>query len=185
MPEAMRRRNGIYSPRMLILKGGTLIDGTGRPPLREATVVVDEGRIERVVSGPEAASAPGSTPGAEVLDVAGMTVLPGLIDCHDHLAFHGYELASRWELNEPGSTRHLRTARTIERTLAMGYTTVRDAGGLDAGFRAAIDEGLLRGPRLLTAVAIISPIGGIGDRVSPSGHECMVPADPEIGRAHV
>ena len=163
---------------MLILKGGTLIDGTGRPPLRDATVVMDDGRIERVVSGP-GADVPA---GADVVDVAGMTVLPGLIDCHDHLAFHGYELASRWELNEPGSTRHLRTARAIERTLAMGYTTVRDAGGLDAGFRTAIDEGLLRGPRLLTAVAIISPIGGIGDRVSPSGHECMVPADPALPR---
>ncbi len=163
---------------MLVLRGGTLIDGTGRPPLRDATVVVDDGRIERVVSGPGT-----DWPrGAEVLDVSGTTVLPGLIDCHDHLAFHGYELASRWDLNEPGSTRHLRTARTIERTLAMGYTTVRDAGGLDSGFRAAIDEGLLRGPRLLTAVAIISPIGGIGDRVSPSGHECMVPADPALPR---
>src|SRR5713101_7517552 len=64
----------------------------------------------------------------------------------------------------------------------MGYTTIRDAGGLDAGFRAAIDEGLITGPRLLTAVAIISPIGGIGDRVSPSGHECMVPADPALPR---
>jgi imidazolonepropionase-like amidohydrolase len=162
---------------MLILRGGTLIDGTGRPPLRDATIVVDEGRIERVGAGPET-----PPPGAEVVDVTGLTVLPGLIDCHDHLAFHGYELASRWELNEPGSTRHLRTARVIERTLAMGYTTVRDAGGLDAGFRAAIDEGLLRGPRLLTAIAIISPIGGIGDRVSPSGHECVVPADPALPR---
>jgi imidazolonepropionase-like amidohydrolase len=162
---------------MLILRGGTLIDGTGRPPLRDATIVVDEGRIERVGAGPET-----PPPGAEIVDVTGLTVLPGLIDCHDHLAFHGYELASRWELNEPGSTRHLRTARVIERTLAMGYTTVRDAGGLDAGFRAAIDEGLLRGPRLLTAIAIISPIGGIGDRVSPSGHECVVPADPALPR---
>jgi imidazolonepropionase-like amidohydrolase len=162
---------------MLILRGGTLVDGTGRPPLRDATIVVDEGRIERVASGPETAP-----PRADIIDVTGLTVLPGLIDCHDHLAFHGYELASRWELNEPGSTRHLRTARVIERTLGMGYTTVRDAGGLDAGFRAAIEEGLLRGPRLLTAIAIISPIGGIGDRVSPSGHECVVPADPALPR---
>src|SRR5436190_15495370 len=62
----------------------------------------------------------------------------------------------------------------------MGYTAVRDAGGLDAGFRAAVEEGLIKGPRLFTAVAIISPIGGIGDRVSPSGHECIVPHDPAL-----
>jgi len=163
---------------MLILRGGTLIDGTGRAPVRDATIVIEDGRVESVTVG-AVATWPSS---AEVLDVAGMTVLPGLIDCHDHLALHGYELASRWELNEPGSTRHLRTARVIERTLGMGYTTIRDAGGLDAGFRVGIDEGLLRGPRLLSAVAIISPIGGIGDRVSPSGHECLVPADPALPR---
>ena len=163
---------------MLVLRGGTLIDGTGRAPVRDATIVVEDGRVETVTTG-AAATWPSS---AEVLDVSGMSILPGLIDCHDHLAFHGYELASRWELNEPGSTRHLRTARVIARTLAMGYTTVRDAGGLDAGFRAAIDEGLITGPRLLTAIAIISPVGGIGDRVSPSGHECLVPADPALPR---
>ena len=162
---------------MRVLRGATLIDGTGAAPVRDTTIVLRDGRIETVTTGA------GSWPaGTDVLDVAGKTILPGLIDCHDHLAFHGYELASRWELNEPGSTRHLRTARVIERTLGMGYTAVRDAGGLDAGFAAAIEEGLLRGPRLLSAIAIISPIGGIGDRVSPSGHECLVPADPTLPR---
>jgi imidazolonepropionase-like amidohydrolase len=164
---------------VLVLRGGTLIDGTGRPPVRDASLVINDGRVEAVVTGPAANWAPG----AEVVDVAGATILPGLIDCHDHLAFHGYELSSRWELNEQGSTRHLRTGRVIEQTLRAGYTTIRDAGGLDAGFRAAVDEGLIIGPRLLTAVAIISPIGGIGDRVSPSGHEaCLIPNDPALPR---
>jgi imidazolonepropionase-like amidohydrolase len=158
-----------------VLRGGTLIDGTGAPPVRDATVVVREGRLESITTG--AGSWP---PDAAVLDVSGMTLLPGLIDCHDHLAFHSYDLAHRWGLDEPASTRALRTARAIERTLSMGYTAVRDAGGLDAGFRSAVDEGLIRGPRLLTAVAIVSPIGGIGDRVSPSGHECVVPPDPAL-----
>ena len=164
---------------MLVLRGGTLIDGTGRPPVRDASLVLEDGRIQAVVTGP----ADSWPPRAEVVDVAGASILPGLIDCHDHLAFHGYELASRWELNEPASTRHLRTARVIEQTLRAGYTTIRDAGGLDAGFRATVDEGLLAGPRLLTAIAIISPVGGIGDRVSPSGHEaCLVPSDPALPR---
>jgi imidazolonepropionase-like amidohydrolase len=161
---------------MTILRGATLIDGTGAPPVRDATLVVQDGRIESITTG-----AGGPWPSShEVVDASGLTVLPGLIDCHDHLAFHGYELASRWGLSEPGSTRNIRTARVIEQTLAAGYTTVRDAGGLDVGFRLAVDEGLITGPRLLTAVAIISPVGGIGDRVSPSGHECMVPHDPAL-----
>ncbi|HET7341450.1 MAG TPA: amidohydrolase family protein [Methylomirabilota bacterium] len=164
---------------MLVLRNGTLIDGTGRPPVRDASLVINDGHVEAVVTGP----ASNWAPSAEVIDVGGATILPGLIDCHDHLALHSYDLAARWELSERGSTRHLRTARAIEKTLAMGYTTVRDAGGLDAGFRAAIEDGLLTGPRLLTAVAIISPIGGIGDRVSPSGHEaCIIPNDPALPR---
>ena len=164
---------------MLVLKNGTLIDGTGRSPVRDASLVIDDGRVEAVATGP-GATWPTS---AEVVDVKGASILPGLIDCHDHLASHGYELASRWELNEQGSTRHLRTGRVIEQTLRAGYTTIRDAGGLDAGFRAAVEEGLLIGPRLLTAVAIISPVGGIGDRVSPSGHEaCIIPSDPALPR---
>jgi imidazolonepropionase-like amidohydrolase len=162
---------------MKILRGGTLIDGTGNAPVRDAAIAIRDDRVEAVTTGG------GAWPrDAEIIDATGMTVLPGLIDCHDHLSFHSYELPSRWGLDEPASTKSLRTARTIERTLAMGYTAVRDAGGLDAGFRIAVEEGLIRGPRLLTSVNIVSPVGGIGDRVSPSGHECMVPADPALPR---
>src|SRR2546423_854220 len=106
---------------MLVLRGGTLIDGTGRAPVRDATIVIEDGRVDAVTTG-AAATWPAS---AEVIDVGGMTVLPGLIDCHDHLASHGYELASRWELNESSSTRHLRTARVIERALGTGHAIPR------------------------------------------------------------
>ncbi len=163
---------------MKVLRGGTLIDGTGAAPVRDAAVIVNDGRIEAVTT-----AGVGSWPkDAEVLDVSGKTILPGLIDCHDHPALHGYELARRWGLDEPASTRSLRTAQAIEQIIDAGYTVVRDAGGLDAGFRLAIEEGLIRGPRLLLSLAIISPIGGIGDRVSPSGHECMVPPDAALPR---
>lgn len=168
---------------MIVLRGGTLIDGTGAAPVADAAVVIRDRRIETVTTanaGPWPGDAERREDAPEIIDARGMTVLPGLIDCHDHLAAHGYELASRWGLDEPASTRSLRTAQTIEQTLARGYTAVRDAGGLDAGFGLAVEQGLIRGPRLLTAVSIISPIGGIGDRVSPSGHECFVPPDPAL-----
>jgi imidazolonepropionase-like amidohydrolase len=119
-------------------------------------------------------------PEAEVIDCSGLTLLPGLIDCHDHLASHTYSLAHRWGLDQPQSTRHIRTATVLQQTLATGYTTVREAAGLDAGFKQAIEEGLIQGPRLLLAINIISPIGGIGDRISPSGHACCVPTDPAL-----
>src|ERR1700736_1354587 len=159
---------------MKVLKGGTLIDGTGAGPGSGAAVVVRDQRIEAVTT-----RADGDWPSeAEIIDVSGMTILPGLIDCHDHLAMHGYDLARRWGIDEPQSTRALRTAKVLQDTLAAGYTAVRDAGGLDAGFKRAIDEGLIAGPRLVVSLCIVSPIGGIGDRVSPSGFSCCVPNDP-------
>jgi imidazolonepropionase-like amidohydrolase len=159
---------------MKVLKGGRVIDGTGAPPKASASIVIQGQRIETVTTG-----AVGQVPDdAEVIDVSGMTILPGLIDCHDHLAMHGYDLARRWGIDEAQSTRTLRTAKVLQQTLACGYTAVRDAAGLDAGFKRAIDEGLIAGPRLVVSLCIISPIGGIGDRVSPSGFSCCVPQDP-------
>lgn len=162
---------------MKMLRAGTLIDGTGAPPVRDATVLIDQGRIEAVTTGGPSGSWPAD---AEVIDGSRLTVLPGLIDCHDHLAFHGYELVRRWGLDEPQSTRHLRTARVASQILASGYTAVRDAGGLDAGFRLAIQQGLITGPRLVLSLAIISPTGGIGDRISPSGHVSSFLHDPSL-----
>src|SRR6266404_7569524 len=157
-----------------VLTGATLIDGTGAAPVPDAAVVIDGDRI--TAAGPRAAlSWPAD---AEVIDARGRTLIPGLIDAHDHLASHGYGLATRFGLDEPASTAHLRTARVLAETLAMGYTTVRDAGGLDAGFKVAVEQGLIPGPRLVLALQIISPTGGIGDRVSPSGHDCCGAHDP-------
>lgn len=158
---------------MKVLRGATLVDGTGAGPRPRVAILVEGGRIAAVLG--HGAPWPDD---AEILDLSGMTVLPGLIDCHDHLGVHGYDLARRWGIDEPHSTRTLRTARVLQKTLESGYTAVRDGAGLDAGFKRAIEEGLTVGPRLFLSLAIISSIGGIGDRTSPSGFACCVPADP-------
>src|ERR1051326_6139080 len=165
---------------MKILKGGRLIDGTGAAPVEGTTIVLRDNRIEAVTTRNES-DWPAD---AEMIDVAGMTVLPGLIDCHDHMANHRYSLEHRWRLDEPASTRYLRTAAVLRQTLAAGYRLIRDAAGCDPGFKRAIEEGLIDGPRLILSLSIISPIGGIGDAVSPSGLPlddcCCIPGDPAM-----
>src|ERR1700687_5275097 len=163
---------------MKILKGGRLIDGNGAAPVDGATIALRDNRIAAVTTQTQS-DCPADT---EIIDASGMTILPGLIDCHDHMANHRYDLAHRWRLDEPQSTRHLRTAAVLKNTLAAGYTTIRDAAGCDVGFKRAIEEGLIPGPRLVLSLSISSPIGGIGDAVSPSGLPlddcCCIPGDP-------
>lgn len=131
---------------MKIITGATLIDGTGRPPRTDSAVLVtDDGRIE-AVGHREALATPENT---EEIDATGMTLLPGLIDCHDHLSSFTYDLIGRWGLAEAQSLRHLRIAKVMEETLLTGYTTIRDCGWLDVGFKQAVEQGLIAGPRLL------------------------------------
>ena len=152
---------------MKAITGATLIDGNGGAPLSDTVVVIEDNTIKTVGSRADVQI----VEHAEVIDASGMTLMPGLIDTHDHLASFSYEIASRWGITEPRSTRHLRIASVLRQTLDTGYTTVRDAGGLDAGFRMAVDEGLVPGPRLHVALGFITPTGGMGDRVSPLGYK--------------
>lgn len=160
---------------MKLITGATLIDGTGSPPLPDAAVLVsDDGRIDAV--GPRAAVA--APAGTQVIDGTGMTLLPGLIDCHDHLNSFTYDLISRWGFAEAASLRILRVAKVMEETLLTGYTTVRDCGWLDAGFKQAVEDGLIPGPRVLVATSPISPSHGLAERTSGSGHWPPVSRDP-------
>ena len=151
---------------MKAITGATLIDGTGSAPVSDAVVLIEGSDIIGVGSA-ESLWVPD---GAELVEAPGMTLMPGLIDTHDHLASFGYDIASRWGITEPRSTRDLRIASVLRQTLETGYTTVRDAGGLAAGFRMAVDEGLVPGPRLHVALGFITPTGGMADRTSPLGH---------------
>src|SRR5262245_61530524 len=104
----------------LFIRCGVLLDGTGRAPLRGATVEVREGRVAAVHQ-----QAPPSTHGT-VVDWSAFTVLPGLIDAHDHLTLDlgDEELQSR----EPEVWTALKGAATAERILSSGITTLRDCG---------------------------------------------------------
>ena len=164
---------------MLAFNGGRLIDGTGKPPLPNSTVLVnDQGRIEAV--GPHGSIL--LPPGCPVIDITGKAILPGLIDCHDHLTSFGYDLIGRWGRSEPRSTRTLRVAAVMEETLLSGYTSVRDCGWLDIGYKQAVEQALIPGPRLRIATSPLSPTQGTQDRSSPSGHHQPTSSDPNLPR---
>lgn len=146
--------------------GGTLIDGLGGDPIKSGVVVIDNGRI--VAAGSEASVA--IPPSATRLDASGRTILPGFIDCHVHGTYRARDMRQHL-LNTP-TYNVLRSIDIFRETLACGITTARDMGGADAGFRTAIEEGLIDGPRLLISLGMISQTGGHGDY--------WVPADMRI-----
>jgi len=145
------------------LVGGTVIDGLGGDPIANGTLVMDRGRIVALGK----ASAVPVPRGAQVLDAAGRSVLPGIIDCHVHSTYRARDMRAHL-LNAP-TYNVLRSTHILEETLACGVTTARDMGGADAGFREAINEGYVTGPRLLISIVMISQTGGHGDSWVPAG----------------
>src|SRR5437899_10514653 len=140
-----------------VFEHATVLDCTGRDPQRDARVVVEDGRIRRI----GASSGPPGPKDARVIDCQGRTLMPGLLDAHVHLALVDLDAAAEAAL--PPCVLALRIKDVIEATLDAGFTTVRDAGGLDWGFKEAIRLGLIRGPRIFVSGAFISQTGGHGD----------------------
>jgi imidazolonepropionase-like amidohydrolase len=147
----------------LAITGGTLIDGSGRDPVANATVLIDGERI--LAAGP--ASTIAIPNGTRVIDAGGHTVLPGIIDCHVHGTYRARDMRAHL-LNAP-TYNVLRSTAVLRETIACGVTTARDMGGADAGFREAIAEGYIDGPRLLISIAMVSQTGGHGDAWVPAG----------------
>jgi imidazolonepropionase-like amidohydrolase len=120
-------------------------------------VVVEGDRIARVVRGGE----PELPRDAERIDCGGRTLMPGLTDAHVHCAIIETE-PSKARRDSP-ATMALRIKDVLEQTLGAGFTTVRDAFGIDWGFAQAIKRGLLRGPRVLFVGPCLSETGGPDD----------------------
>jgi imidazolonepropionase-like amidohydrolase len=141
----------------LVFEHATLLDCTGHDPQADQRVVVEDGQIARISK----VGGPAGPRGARVIDCQGRTLMPGLIDAHVHLAM--IDLDPLKEVALPPAVLAFKIARNIEATLQAGFTTVRDAGGLDWGFKEAVRLGLIRGPRMFVSGAFISQTGGHGD----------------------
>lgn len=140
-----------------VVRGGAVFDGTGAA-LADADVVLEEGRVVEV--------GPGLDGDVEV-DATGLTVIPGMFDCHVHVMISHINLMQL--VHTPFSYRFYEAADNLRSTLATGITTVRDAGGADLGIKKATQEGLISGPRMQISVRMLSQTGGHGDCWMVSG----------------
>jgi imidazolonepropionase-like amidohydrolase len=141
----------------IVFRGGRVFDGTGADPA-SADVAVEDDRIVGIGSGLD---------GDTEIDVRDRTLLPGLFDCHTHVTISNVDL---WgAAQRPFSMQFYEAARNLQATLAIGITTIRDAGGADLGIQQAVAEGLIAGPRLQISIVMLSQTGGHGDEWYPSG----------------
>jgi imidazolonepropionase-like amidohydrolase len=148
----------------LALVGGTLIDGNGGTPLQDATVLIDG---EKITAAGPAAKMPVPA-GARVVDTGGKSVMPGLVDAHNHICG---EVDSggppHRKLPVFGAIRGVAAARKL---LEMGFTTCRAMGSANydnVALKVAIDQGLVPGPRMMTAAYCLRVAGNTREWVPP------------------
>jgi imidazolonepropionase-like amidohydrolase len=119
------------------------------------SVLVEGGRIAAIGAGLQAPE------GAEVVDAAGLTVMPGMIDCHVHTVASSFNLGNVARL--PNVLTMLRALPIMQAMLGRGFTSVRDAGGADWSLAEAVRTGLISGPRIFPSGKALSQTGGHAD----------------------
>ena len=137
-----------------------VIDCTGAEPVEGAAVVVEDDTIKDVARHGAVGALPGPV---TTLDCKGATLMPGLTDAHVHICAITENITDQHRYY-PASYIAARAMRRAEECLMQGFTTARDAGGADYGFRLALDEGHFPGPRLLVSGNYLSQTGGHGDK---------------------
>jgi imidazolonepropionase-like amidohydrolase len=136
---------------MLLLKNARIVDGATSVRPAPTQVVIEHDRIREVGAKAKAAN-------AEVINLAGKTLMPGLIDCHVHTIAVLADLGRNAVL--PDSLVTARATRVMHDMLMRGFTTVRDVGGADFGLKCAVEEGIFPAPRLIISAKALSQTGG-------------------------
>src|SRR6267378_1314656 len=165
-----------------LLKPARVFDGEAAQ-LHEGWVVLVRG--ERI----EAAGPAGEikTPaGARIIDLSGLTLLPGLIDAHSHVLLHPYS-ETLWNDQVAHESLTLRVARAtnhLRNTLMAGFTTIRDlgtegAGYADVGLKQAVQQGIIPGPRMVVVTKAIVATGSYGPKGFTTEYMDLVPQGAE------
>lgn len=151
----------------LVVRNGTLIDGSGRPSLRNDAIVIEGNRIKSVGALPPDVALEDRR-SVEVIDAGGQWIMPGLIDAHTHLSYGNPKVPG--EARGRGTTRPefntLRAAWNARKVLRSGVTSISVPGGTwftDVAVRDAIKLGLIDGPRVYCAGRMIVTYGSIED----------------------
>ena len=139
----------------IIFANCAVLDGTHKERREDHHVLVDGDRI-REVSDRQIKSDVACT-----IDLNGRTLMPGLIDAHVHVLAVDAALARLSD--RPVTLLTLQAAKVLEAMLQRGFTTIRDAGGADGGLAEAVEQGLVRGPRIFPSGSALSQTGGHGD----------------------
>lgn len=152
--------SGAAQSAAIVIHAGGLLADPGEKPLREQTIVVNDGKITAVDSGYQPAERYGAD--AKVVDLKDRFVLPGLIDLHKHISM---PLDADAKTLSSESRLTLMTAAVAKAVLDAGVTTLRDVGdnvGVTFAVRDAINSGVMQGPRIFAAGRVISSTGGHG-----------------------
>jgi imidazolonepropionase-like amidohydrolase len=145
----------------IAIRAGRVLDGRGGAPLRDAVIVIEG---EQIVSVTPGGAVP---PGAELIELAGATVLPGLIDTHSHVLLQGDISAADYDeqlLKQSIPYRAILAARNARLALLNGVTTLRDletegAMYADVDVKTAIEKGEVAGARMFVATRALAPTG--------------------------
>ncbi|MDH2325572.1 amidohydrolase family protein [Cereibacter sp. SYSU M97828] len=155
--------------RPILLTNLRLFDGADLSVQSGKEILIDGGRIAAL---PSAGQGPED---AERIDCGGRTAIPGLIDCHWHATLVGVSQIAA--MTQDIGFVHLMAGKEAGETLMRGFTTVRDVGGPAFGLQAAVDRGVVSGPRIFPAGAILSQTSGHGDFRFQNSLP-MMPSDP-------
>ena len=147
------------APKQVLFTNVHVFDGINEDRIENASVLVEGNLIKSVST--EAIDAPD----ADVIDGGGRTLTPGFVEAHAHLMLMGPSIPAM-EANVTWEDFAIHGTRMAEMYLMQGFTTVRDAGGANAGLRRAIDSGDILGPRFYTSAAFIGTRGGHADFAS-------------------
>lgn len=152
-----------------LIHNGTLIDGTGKPPVSDAAILIRDDVIEYV--GPEDSL---KLSGVKIrkVDADGVFLLPGFIDSHLHLMANGFHMEDT--MYNPLSLFFYKGVENMRRTVNAGVTTVRDGGLADYGVKMAVEKGLITGPRMQISVTPLSITGGHFDFWLKSGFDMKI-----------